>query len=352
MTRIITLFIALAIASGAAFWLIQDDRSDIPSNQLLLKDFTDLDKVTTIEIVNANGPLLVAEIIDGRWLATHKSPQLQFPIDHAALVAFIEGLRTAKQVEAKTKNPANFPRLGLLDVEQAESQARRVTLVAPEKSYSLLVGNTASNNFGSFVREPASNQTWQLDTVLKVPDSSISWLMNPVKLIDANDVFRVVKLGDDNWQIVRDEPRESDDSSRNGRSGPFVFVGMQADEQLVFPNILQNSITAMLSVRYEDIMPRAELLSIDAAGPAESINFETSQGPLTANLYQINDQRYVVYDSASQPWINQWAFAITEFNYNQFAKSRNDFVEPKLDVQQSSDASVQRPIDEGEAPGN
>ena len=106
MTRIIVLFLALVVASGVAVFLIQEDDVAMPINQPLLGDFAaHLDKVQRIEIADANQQLLVAQLVDGQWQAKHMHAELQFPMDYDALVALIDSLRGAKQVEAKTQNP-------------------------------------------------------------------------------------------------------------------------------------------------------------------------------------------------------------------------------------------------------
>ncbi|MDM7859720.1 DUF4340 domain-containing protein [Alteromonas sp. ASW11-36] len=353
MSRIIALLIALSVAIGLALWLISKDRVSVPTNQPLLNEFTvDLGNIERIEIANANEQLLLAQLVDGQWRANHLHSQLYFPMDYDSLVALIDSLRGAKKVEAKTQNPANFARLGLQDIAQPDSQARLVTLATPDQSFSLLVGNTANNGFGSFVRTPEDTQTWQLDKVIRLPDSHTSWLINPVKPLDPNNVFRVVRRGEETWQIVRDEPRESEDGVSNGRSGPFVLAGMRADEQLVFPNVLQNSIAAMLSVRFEDIAARDELAFDESGAEPIIIDFDTAQGALMVSLYQIEDRYFVTYDSAALPWVNDWAFVITEFNYRQFAKGRSDFVEPAEATDQEQSNERQRSIDEGDAPGS
>ena len=116
-SSLLSLVAALVIVSGLGFWLLQDDMQQTETSTSLLGEFEQqLAAVTKVDISDANGQLLVAELLEGEWVATHIESGLQFPADKNLLVGLIASLSEAAFYQPKTQNPGNYARLAVEDV--------------------------------------------------------------------------------------------------------------------------------------------------------------------------------------------------------------------------------------------
>lgn len=339
---LISLLLALIVASGLSYWLLQDDMQQTQASTSVLGDFKPhLAAVTQIDIRDHQGELLSAELVNGEWVATHLQAGLQFPADRNLLVGLINGLSSATLYQAKTQNPQNYSQLSVEDIGSEDAQSRLLTLTAGENSFSILVGNTATSGLGSFVRFPEQSQSWLIDQRLNVPSDAQQWLLNPLSLMSIEQVSSAFRDGEGAWQVVRDDALDEQTLA------PLTLTDKTEQENYQFPNVVSNSLSAMLTARFDAISVIDSVTLSDS--PSATLTFSASDNELSILLYNIEEQYYAVYVSASDPWLSDWIFELSSFTYNQLNKQRDDFVEvPEAEGPPSP--NEQLPIDEGEAP--
>lgn len=342
-SSLLSLVAALVIVSGLGFWLLQDDMQQTETSTSLLGEFEQqLAAVTKVDISDANGQLLVAELLEGEWVATHMESGLQFPADKNVLVGLIASLSEAAFYQPKTQNPENYARLAVEDVTSEDAQSRLLTLYAGDKAFSVLVGNTATSGVGSFVRFPEQAQSWLIDRRLDLPIDAQQWLLNPLALMNVEQVTTAFRQGEGAWQASREA------SSENGDTPRLIMTELTAEESYQFPNVVENSLSAMLTARFDAVRPLTSVELADA--PNASVTFTSQDNELSILLYGTEAQYYAVYVSAGHPWLSDWVFELSSFAYNQLDKQRSDFVEVP-EAEGPPAPAEQVPIDEGEAPG-
>ena len=329
---LLSLIVILLAAVGMSIWLIKKDAGELATTEPLLGAFSNqLSQLDHITLKTAGSTLFQASKMDQQWFASHLGEGTEFPVDLTELSDFITSLQTAKLSEAKTQNPQNYSRLGVEPVEQQDSTSRLLVLGAQNESFEVLLGNASSNSFGTFIRQPEQQQSWLLDQVLDLPTDIHSWLQNPILNIELIDVMSAQRVGDDGWLV-----------SMNGQQGlELQFIA--DNESLKYPTVIENSLTAMLTVQFDQAIP-IESAQLPENASAELL-FETINGTLSISVFEGEEQNFVVYRYAHQQWLNDWVFSLSSFNSGQLTKSRSDFVDVADDSENESDVT-EAPVSE------
>jgi hypothetical protein len=98
-----------------------------------------------------------------------------YPADSGKVRKLLLDLASLNVVEEKTRTPANFPQLGVEDVNSPKATGTKVDAVAPEKTYSLIVGKSSSAKSG-YVRVAGSEQSLLAAPALTVDADPKRWL--------------------------------------------------------------------------------------------------------------------------------------------------------------------------------
>ncbi len=154
-----------------------------PSLEAQLKD------VTQVVVQRAGGAPVTVELVGDRWAVVDKAG---YPADVGRLRQTLIGLVNAKLVEAKTRNPDHYPKLGVQDVEDAEADAQRLDLMDRDGKpvAQVLIGNTGEGG-GSYARRLGDQQSWLLSEQITIPATATDWLDKNVIQLDTERIQRV-----------------------------------------------------------------------------------------------------------------------------------------------------------------
>lgn len=225
---VLGLFAATAIAAGGAAWLLQDQAAgpgngagaDLPDR--LFPDLESrLNDVTRLTVTHDGETLTLARTGDGdtaRWTIAEKDG---YP---ASIETVRETLITAARlapVEAKTRNPDLFGRLGLQPVTAGESAAgdsaaRLVTIgIGDETVAAVLVGKAgpplSDTRKTVYVRQPDADQTWMVEGDLRPAVSGLDWLDRTITNVRKERLRQVLIYQPDGTVLTigRDDPDDS-----------------------------------------------------------------------------------------------------------------------------------------------
>jgi hypothetical protein len=98
-----------------------------------------------------------------------------YPADSGKVRKFLLDLGALNVVEEKTRNPANYPQLGVEDTTSPKATGTRVAVVAPSKVYEIIVGKSSSAKSG-YVRLPTTQQALLAAPSLSVEADPKRWL--------------------------------------------------------------------------------------------------------------------------------------------------------------------------------
>jgi len=135
-----------------------------------------------------------------------------YPADSGKVRKFLLDLGALNVVEEKTRNPANYPQLGVEDTTSAKATGTRVAVVTPSKVYELIVGKPSSAKSG-YVRVPSAEQA-----LLAAPSLSLD--ADPKRWLD----HTLLDISQDRVKAVEEKPSD----------GPSFTASREKKEQTDF----------------------------------------------------------------------------------------------------------------------
>jgi len=166
--------------------------------------------VSRVRIVKA-GNQTVATLSRGDrgWVVEEAE---SYAADWAKLKALLAALAQARIIELKTTNPDYFDRLGLKDVTDDSSTAMMIEVGEGEHQAAVLVGHTAQNRDGQYVRLPNDNQALLVDKTMQVATETRDWLHRDIVDVPESEVVEVNITHPDGEQVsVRKTSAEDQD---------------------------------------------------------------------------------------------------------------------------------------------
>jgi hypothetical protein len=131
-----------------------------------------LDKVTEVHLIRGDGTRTTLKPGTQGWIVAERD----YPADTGKVRKLLLDLGSLSVVEEKTSRPANYPALGVEDVNNnPKATGTRVELVTPAKTYALIVGKSSSGKSG-FVRVADSKQSVLAAPAITVDADPKRWL--------------------------------------------------------------------------------------------------------------------------------------------------------------------------------
>lgn len=185
---------ALALLLWLGVYLLQGrgERDNVvPAAAPLLPGLSQrLPNVAALKIVGAGNQVLVSLRKQGeRWTVDQRDA---WPADVEVLRPLLTKLAQARRVEAKTNDPARYPRLAVEDAAGAEAKGTAVVLEGGGAPITVIVGHNAPSGTGSFVRLANERQAWLADTDLAVERDPLRWLDRRIADVPLARIDRVL----------------------------------------------------------------------------------------------------------------------------------------------------------------
>ncbi|MGE0582287.1 MAG: DUF4340 domain-containing protein [Steroidobacteraceae bacterium] len=162
-----------------------------------------VDEVTVVRLAN-RGASVTLERSGEAWIVAERA----YPADTAKLRKLLLGLADLTVTEEKTRDPANYPLLG---VEDAGPRSASVAIEAdtPGRKFTVLVGKAVGST-GGFVRLPGDAQALLAAPSLTADTDPKHWIDTALADLPADRVqsLEVVPLAGPAWRATRDATTE------------------------------------------------------------------------------------------------------------------------------------------------
>jgi hypothetical protein len=248
------LAILAAVALAALVLALVVARRDAPTDTLapgapLVEGLEEsINAVDRIRLVGAGDqPIVTLERGEAGWGVVERGGH---PADFAKVRRFLLDLAQSKRIEAKTSQPANFPRLGVEDVAASDAKGVRVELGGLPKPASIVIGNfTGLAGEGTFVRDADGTQAWLASGSL-IPDRSVAnWLAREIVDIPSSRL-REVRIVRDGETLVASKSAPGDEH--------FVLADIPRGREVVSPFAVDALAGVLSGLRLDDVAPAAE----------------------------------------------------------------------------------------------
>lgn len=357
LIKLIALTLILAIAG---FLVSQNQQGDSAfEEKYLINAFPE--KLSTIEVLGANNHVvLTAKLNKEQWFVSDNKGLIDYPAELESLSRFVQSIKQTKLIEAKTTNPKKHHLLGISDINSNASEAALINIKASKPLASFLVGSSAKNGVGQYVRYADDNQVWLTDTEVQLPESAIDWVERSLFDFDQNDILSVSRLGEGGYKVIRNrvnvEGANSEGASAEGESAnkvdgslaTFTFEQMPEKSQLEYDTIVDALVRNLTNLTLESIV-KIELLTSPsndefiiqlADGSKVMMSLISQDGAHYAKLMSMEDDKFANNNTSNDTSNNtsnktskaaksslwsKWAYKLDQFSYEQLVKNKADY---------------------------
>lgn len=196
---------------------------------------------------------------DEGWVVEERAG---YPADFRRLETLLEALASARLVEQKTAKPEFFDRLGLVDIEQPESEAVQLEIwnAGEQPFVRVLLGKAAEGRSGRYVRAASEQQTWLIDTSPDPMTSPADWLERTLLDVDFSRVASVSRALGGTLEFSASRVVAGD--------APLAVGALPAGKAPRYQSVFDAAARAILTAEPEDVRKAAEL---DFTGAAETV---------------------------------------------------------------------------------
>ncbi|MCY7295985.1 DUF4340 domain-containing protein [Alteromonas sp. a30] len=301
---------------------------------LLAELATSANSVDKIRIKSSEGEVLVAHLVDGRWLASNFH---DYPVDQKKLSSLMQGLVKAKREQPKTSKPENYVRLGVEPIDAENANSVLVEVFSQNTPLaSVVIGNEA-NSGGTYVRLFAEEQTWLVNERLTAPINRTDWLQQPILNIDASQVSAFARLGDKGWEMYKNE-NESD-------SGKWQLKGYE-DAELAYATILENTVNNITNLRFDSVEllgegqdkeQKQDLEQAQTVDAESVLSFRltlTNSGQIMVEFVETDDGYQATFSSPENDYFTKYVYDVSAFSVKQFDKQLSHFLAEQEEPEQ------------------
>jgi hypothetical protein len=313
--RVAWLLVAGLAVIGFAIWLSSRrhlDR-DLGAGALVLPGLEQSVNAVTIVTLRKGDDTHATLRKDGSgWSVGERS----WPADVSKVRKLLLGLGALNIVEEKTRLPANYPQLGVEDVNSPKATGTRVDVTAPARSWALIVGKPSGAKSG-YVRVANTPQSLLAAPVLTVDADPKGWLDNGLIDLSADRVREVEEQPADGpaFNATREKKEQ-----RN-----FTVQPLPKGRQLSGPGVADSIAAALSALALDDVHKAAAVTD----APRSRAVFRTFDG-LEVELDGRKDGTHALVtltaqstakDTAAeadklQARLRGWEFEIPDYKYS------------------------------------
>jgi len=285
MTRknfIVLGLVTLALAGLAIAFGLQDRwaHQAEPTQRFIPGLEAQLNDITRLQIQIAGSEPVTVERQGERWVVAEKNG---YPADTGLLRKELLTLAQLERVEAMTRKPEKYERLGLRAIDQEGSAARQIKVWAGEQPLvQMLAGKSGPGN-GTYVRLLDDPQSWLSSANITSPSRPEDWLDKELLSLTQNQIHRVV------LQAPEGEAYTLTNPDPNALS--FVLEPIPEGKRVKMGEP-QRIASALNALRLTDVVPALEAPRDDTT--LHSARFEAFDGlAIDAQSWKVEDRHYL-----------------------------------------------------------
>lgn len=247
----VLLGLAAVLVLAAVLLRPQADTDNAATDLLMPELQAQLEQVAKVELVTAGDTVEITLVkADGFWGLEQRAG---YRIEFDRLRSILRALAQLKTAEAMTSNPEHFHRLGLVDVADANSDAKAIRIYNAEgqKLAGLLLGNSLyrGGNEHTYIRLEGEQQSWLvaggLDLLLTPPQWLYKDLLNtPRAQITAVEITHP----DGEVLTVKRETDENGEASKD-----LQVQNVPEGKTLLYPSVGNGPAEALQNLRFDDV---------------------------------------------------------------------------------------------------
>jgi hypothetical protein len=194
---------AAVVLLAAGVWLAMHrsgEQSDLGGTAVFADLKPALGEVSEVRLSKGDGSRTTLRKAADGWTVVER----QYPADASRVRELVLNLTSLKVVERKTKDPANYAKLGVEAPDSPTAGSTLVEVVAGQKTWSLIVGKAADGR-AVYVRRPAEAMSLLATPFITVDPDQKRWIDRLLADIPGTNVHDVaVKFpGGQNYTITR-----------------------------------------------------------------------------------------------------------------------------------------------------
>src|SRR3979490_1249885 len=172
--RVAALLVAGVALVAFAMWIASQrhlERAALAGDLVLPGLEHNVNAVTEVGLLKGDGTRTTLKRDSAGWSVGERG----WPADPGKVRKLLLDLGALNIVEEKTRLPANYPQLGVQDVDSPKASGTRIEVVTPGRTWALILGKSSSAKSG-YVRVTNASQTLLAAPLLTVDADPKGWL--------------------------------------------------------------------------------------------------------------------------------------------------------------------------------
>jgi hypothetical protein len=252
-----------------------------------------------------------------------------YPADSGKVRKFLLDLGALNVVEEKTRNPANYPQLGVEDTTAPQATGTRIAVVTPTKVYELIVGKGSSGKSG-YVRVPTTQQALLAAPMLSVEADPKRWLDHTLIDVNQDRIKEVEEKPAEGaaYTISREKKEQTDFTVSNIPKGRELSSPVAADPiagslgGMTFDDVLKAAAPPADAKVAHAIFRTFDGLQVDLAGRKDGTR-DLVTLTITSSAKETADEAKKL---AAQ--VGGWEYEFPSYKYDAIFRSMDDLLKP------------------------
>lgn len=264
---------------------------------------------------------------DGKWVLLEKS---NYAADFSQVKRLVLALADLKIVEAKTRKPENYERLGVQDITK-DGKNKLISLFdsSGKAIVQLILGNLKGDDI--FVRRVNDAQAWLAAGRVDTPANQAGWLDKQIVDIDSKDIKSFEILHRDKDKLV---------ATRKSRDDKDFQIELPKGKELKSHSALNSLARNLTKLNFTDLEKMSELKLTKA--DKTSSRYSTFDGlVISLDIYKLDEKDYLVIKAAASSdasdqikqqvqnlnarWLG-WAYQIPGFKANALVEKKSELL--------------------------
>jgi hypothetical protein len=313
--RVVALLLVALAVIGGGLWLTSARHSaqSVAANEIVLPGLkAALNDVTEIRLKKGDG----ADVTLKRDAVGWQVAQRGYAADSGRIRKLLLDLAEVKLREPKTSDPANYAKLGVEDADSPAAASTLLEVVAPQKTWSLLIGKQDTPRSG-FVRVSGNAQSALVEPLITVEVDPKRWLDRQILDIAAKQVQSIV--------VTPTEGPAYTAQRASAEDANLVLQDIPAGKAVASPAAANATADALAALTFDDV--RKQSATSAAKARAEFKLFDGKAFALAGAREGERTYIAVSGDGTIAGRLAGWEFEIPSWKYNQIFKPRAELLQ-------------------------